>query len=90
MRRQEPRRKRVHLQLTMRDKSSRAKDDKMKIGNFTDLVPKYSKQYTTAELLELALTMLDTAASEQRGKKQWLSHNLTLEVIRHRVHNPLD
>jgi hypothetical protein len=48
----------------------------------------YRKQYTTDELLRLALTMLDEAAKQQRGKRRWLQNNLTLEVIRDRVAHP--
>jgi hypothetical protein len=53
----------------------------------TELVERYRKLFTTAELLRLAVTMLDKAAKEQRGKR-WLHDNLTLEVMRDRVANP--
>jgi hypothetical protein len=48
-------------------------------------------QYSTAQLLEMALHMLDVAREEQSGRKpvnkQWLTDNLTLEVIRDHVAN---
>jgi hypothetical protein len=48
-------------------------------------IAKYRLHYTTAELLSLALNMLDEAAKQQRGRNRWLTDNLTLEVIRDRV-----
>lgn len=48
-------------------------------------VKKYVEEYSTAELLEMALKMLDVAAERQRGKNAFLHNNLTLEVIRAKV-----
>lgn len=49
-----------------------------------------SRNYTTAQLLELALTLLDRARREQTGERlpindNWLADNLTLEIIRAKV-----
>jgi hypothetical protein len=41
--------------------------------------------YSTDELLEMALHMLDRAAEQQSGYKAFLHNNMTLEVIRDRV-----
>jgi hypothetical protein len=48
-------------------------------------VEKYVEEYTTVELLKIALKMLDGAAEKQRGKNAFLHNNLTLEVIRAKV-----
>jgi hypothetical protein len=48
----------------------------------------YRPEYSTEELLRLALTMLDSARTDQiekRRGKTWLIKNLTLEVIRARI-----
>lgn len=65
------------------------------MGIFSNRTPAaISTEYTTEELLGLALKMLDVAAQEQRGerarglKERWLTNNTTLEVIRYRVENP--
>ena len=45
--------------------------------------------HTTEHLLELALTMLDSARHEQNNDRlpanNWLSNNFTLEIIREKV-----
>lgn len=46
---------------------------------------RHRAMYSTAELLRMALGMLDAAA--ERGD-EWLHNNTTLEVIRDRVRNP--
>ena len=50
---------------------------------------KATKFHTTERLLELALTMLDSARSEQRNDQlpanNWLTNNFTLEIIRAKV-----
>jgi hypothetical protein len=48
------------------------------------------RNYTTDQLLELALTLLDRARREQSGERMpinddWLANNLTLEIIRAKV-----
>ena len=54
-----------------------------------EIVAKYRHQYSTAELLKLALTMLDVAAEENaHDEKHWLHDNKTVAVIRDRVANP--
>jgi hypothetical protein len=49
-----------------------------------------SRNYTTAQLLEFALALLDRARREQGGERlpindNWLVDNLTLEIIRAKV-----
>jgi hypothetical protein len=46
---------------------------------------KYREEYSTEELLRLALDMLDAAAERQRGKNAFLHNNTALEIIRDRV-----
>jgi hypothetical protein len=41
--------------------------------------------YSDADLLRMALTMLDVAKEQQKGKNKWLTNNSTLEAIRQRV-----
>jgi hypothetical protein len=48
------------------------------------------RSYTTDQLLEFALTLLDRARREQAGERMpitdnWLADNLTLEIIRAKV-----
>jgi hypothetical protein len=42
-------------------------------------------EFSTEELLRMALAMLETARNEQRKGNRWLVHNLTLETIRAKV-----
>jgi hypothetical protein len=49
-----------------------------------------SRNYTTDQLLEFALTLLDRARREQAGERlpindNWLADNITLEIIRAKV-----
>jgi hypothetical protein len=49
-----------------------------------------SRNYTTDQLLELALALLDRARRELSGERMpisdsWLANNLTLEIIRAKV-----
>jgi hypothetical protein len=49
-----------------------------------------SRNYTTDQLLEFALALLDKARREQSGERMpttdnWLANNLTLEIIRAKV-----
>jgi hypothetical protein len=49
-----------------------------------------SRNYTTAQLLEFALALLDRARREQTGERlpindNWLADNITLEIIRAKV-----
>jgi hypothetical protein len=50
---------------------------------------KTTSYYTTERLLELALTMLDSARREQNNEQlpanNWLTNNFTLEIIRAKV-----
>jgi hypothetical protein len=50
---------------------------------------KATNYYTTEHLLELALTMLDSARHEQNSNQlpanNWLTDNFTLEIIRAKV-----
>jgi hypothetical protein len=54
-----------------------------------DLPLKATSYHTTERLLELALTMLDTARREQSNDQlpanNWLTNNFTLEIIRAKV-----
>jgi hypothetical protein len=54
-----------------------------------DVPLKATSYHTTERLLELALTMLDTARREQSNDQlpanNWLSNNFTLEIIRAKV-----
>ncbi len=58
-----------------------------RIPDLAAKIAHYRTQYSTGDLLVLALGMLDNAAKEQRGKKRWLTNNLTLEVIRDHVNS---
>jgi hypothetical protein len=49
-----------------------------------------SRNYTTDQLLEVALALLDRARREQSAERMpindnWLTNNLTLEIIRAKV-----
>ena len=50
---------------------------------------KTTSYYTTERLLELALTMLDSARREQNNEQlpanNWLTNNFSLEIIRAKV-----
>jgi hypothetical protein len=51
-----------------------------------------AKNYTTEQLLETALALLDNARREQGGERMlindnWLENNFTLEIIRAKVAN---
>jgi hypothetical protein len=50
---------------------------------------KATSYHTTEHLLEVALTMLDNARSEQNNDRlpanNWLTNNFTLEIIRAKV-----
>jgi hypothetical protein len=50
---------------------------------------KATSYYTTEHLLELALTMLESARREQNNDQlpanNWLTNNFTLEIIRAKV-----
>jgi hypothetical protein len=54
-----------------------------------DVPLKATSYHTTERLLELALTMLDTARLEQSNDQlpanNWLSNNFSLEIIRAKV-----
>jgi hypothetical protein len=50
----------------------------------------FTCRYTTDQLLEFALTLLDRVRREQNGERNpiinnWLEDNLTLEIIRAKV-----
>ena len=52
--------------------------------------PRAANNYTTEQLLELALGLLDDARREQTDERMqminhWLTNNFTLEVIRAKV-----
>jgi hypothetical protein len=53
------------------------------------VTPKAADFHTTERLLELALSMLDSARSEQNNDRlpanNWLTNNFTLEIIRAKV-----
>jgi hypothetical protein len=55
-----------------------------------NIPPNASRIYTTDQLLEFALALLDRARREQSGERlpindNWLADNLTLEIIRAKV-----
>jgi hypothetical protein len=57
-----------------------------------NISPRAAKNYTTEQLLETALALLDNARREQGGERMlindnWLENNFTLEIIRAKVAN---
>jgi hypothetical protein len=55
-----------------------------------DISPRVANNYTTEQLLETALALLDNARREQVGERMlindnWLANNFTLEIIRAKV-----
>jgi hypothetical protein len=55
-----------------------------------NMPPRAANNYTTEQLLELALAMLDNARREQNDERmpiinKWLTDNFTLELIRAKV-----
>ena len=57
-----------------------------------NISPRAAKNYTTEQLLETALALLDNARREQGGERtlindNWLENNFTLEIIRAKVAN---
>jgi hypothetical protein len=55
-----------------------------------NISPRASNHYTTEQLLESALALLDNARREQAGERMpindnWLANNFTLEIIRAKV-----
>jgi hypothetical protein len=55
-----------------------------------NISPRASNNYTTEQLLESALALLDNARREQAGERMpindnWLANNFTLEIIRAKV-----
>jgi hypothetical protein len=55
-----------------------------------NIPPRAADYYTTEQLLESALALLDNARREQTDERlpitdKWLSNNLTLEIIRAKV-----
>jgi hypothetical protein len=55
-----------------------------------NISPRAANNYTTEQLLESALELLDNARREQVGERMlindsWLANNFTLEIIRAKV-----
>ena len=58
--------------------------------NKVNIPPRAANNYTTEQLLETALALLDSARREQTDERlpiidKWLTNNFTLEIIRAKV-----